>query len=88
MRIQAIEYIIKTPGVVGGSARIDGKRLPVYHIIEALVHDGMPPEEYITHQDITLAQVHAALAYYYDNKAEIEAEIALTRQIVDKSSSE
>jgi len=29
----------------------------------------------VTHQDITLAQVYAALAYYYDHKAEIEKDI-------------
>jgi len=28
------------------------------------------------HPTITRAQVHAALAYYYDHRAEIEAEVA------------
>jgi hypothetical protein len=37
----------------------------------------MTPEEIVaTYPTITLAQVHAALAYFYDHRAEIEAEMA------------
>ena len=37
---------------------------------------GLPPEEMRTHyssRPLTLAEVHAALTYYYDHKAEIDA---------------
>ena len=37
----------------------------------------MTPEEIVaTYPTITRAQVHAALAYFYDHRAEIEAEMA------------
>jgi Protein of unknown function (DUF433) len=38
---------------------------------------GMNPDEIVSaHPSITLAQVYAALAYYFDHKADIDADIA------------
>ena len=37
---------------------------------------GLGPEELVRHYPyLKLAEVHAAMAYYYDNQAEIDAEI-------------
>jgi uncharacterized protein (DUF433 family) len=68
--------IVRTPGVCGGRPRIDGHRITVEHV--AVWHEqmGMMPAEIVaTHPTITLAQVHAALAYYYDHKQDIDADI-------------
>ncbi len=53
-------------------------RYKVSHIIVERTALGMTPEEIVAaHPDVlTLAQVHAALAYYYDNKAAMDGEIA------------
>ena len=69
-------HVAKTPGVCGGKARVEGTRIRVHDV--AFLHkegasDGRVREEY---PDLTPAQVHAALAYYYDNREEIDAELA------------
>jgi uncharacterized protein (DUF433 family) len=71
-------YIVKTPGVRGGKARIDGTRICVVDLVY-LLKRGLTPDDMRSHhsdRQLTLAEVHSALAYYYDNAAEIEAEIA------------
>jgi uncharacterized protein (DUF433 family) len=71
-------HIAKTPGVRGGSACIDGTRISVRDIVR-LHKWGMMPEEmreYYSDRPLTLAEVHAALAYYYDHSDEIEDELA------------
>ncbi|MBI4625138.1 MAG: DUF433 domain-containing protein [Verrucomicrobia bacterium] len=68
--------ITRTPGVCGGRPRISGtgvsvRRIAVWHKL------GLAPEEIadrIGH--LSLAQVHAALAYYHANRDAIEAELA------------
>jgi len=46
---------------------------------------GMTPTEIVaTYPTITLAQVHAALAYYYDHRDDIQAEIEEERLFVEE----
>jgi uncharacterized protein (DUF433 family) len=71
-------HIEKKPGVRGGKACIEGTRICVKDIVH-LLNWGMKPEEmreYYSDRPLTLAEVHAALAYYYDHRDEIEAELA------------
>ena len=78
-------YIVKTPGTCGGKPRIDGTRIRVQDV--AIEHDsqGLSPEEICReHPGLTLAQVHAALAYFYDHLDEIHAEIAADRQFAEE----
>jgi uncharacterized protein (DUF433 family) len=78
--VLSIDYIVKTPNVCGGRARIDGTRLTVELLITQL-QSGATIDELIDgydHIPLTRAQIHAALAYYYDNQAEIDGEIAAT----------
>lgn len=67
-------HITKDPGIRGGKACVDGTRIAVMDIVE-LQREGKRPEEMLNifAASLTLAQVHAALAYYYDNADEIEA---------------
>ena len=70
-------YIVQTPRCLGGKPRIDGRRISVQHI--AIDHEelGMSPQEICdAYEGLTLAEVHAALAYYYDHREEIRAAIA------------
>jgi uncharacterized protein (DUF433 family) len=76
--------IVRTPGTCGGKPRIDGHRIKVEHI--AICHErmGMSPDEIVSaHPTITLAQVHAALAYYFGHKEEIDADIEEGRRFVE-----
>jgi uncharacterized protein (DUF433 family) len=66
-------YIVKTPGTCGGRPRIEGTRIAVDMIAEWIVHLRQSPEEVKhSHPHLTLAQIHSALAYYYDHSEEIE----------------
>ena len=69
------QHITKTPGVCGGRACIAGHRIRVMDVVVCHEMRGMSPEEVVCHfPGITLADVHAALAYFFDNRVEIEAE--------------
>ncbi len=71
----AYPHVTATPGVRGGRPCIDGTRITVMDLVK-LQRMGAPPEEMRTHyssRPLTLAEVHAALTYYYDHKAEIDA---------------
>ena len=68
--------IVSTPGICGGRPRIDGHRITVEDV--AVWHErmGLSPDEIVSaHPSITLSDVHAALAYYYENRAQIDADI-------------
>lgn len=68
------EHITKTPGVCGGKACIAGHRIRVMDIVAQHHHWMRSPDEIVDiYPGITLADVYAALAYYFDNKDEIEA---------------
>jgi len=68
--------ITRSPDIKGGSPRVAGtgvtvKRIAGWHSL------GMTPKEIASeYGHLTLAQVHAALAYYYANRAEIDADLA------------
>ena len=73
---QIKSHIEITPGVCGGKPRIAGHRIRVQDIVIDYEHWGMSPEEIVEQlPTITLADVHAALTYYYDNKDEIRQQI-------------
>ena len=61
----SVNYIVKTPGVCGGKARIDGHRIRVQDVVIWHEEQGQSPEEIISHfPQLTLAKVDAALSYY------------------------
>ncbi len=68
-------YIVRTPDVLGGEARIDGHRIRVRDIVAARDLGASTPEEIVAnaYPSLTLAQVYSALAYYEDHRAEVDA---------------
>lgn len=79
------EHIGVRPGYCGGKPHILGHRIKVEHV--AIWHEkmGMSPAEIVEHYPtITLSDVHAALAYYYDHRDEIEADIREGDEFVEK----
>jgi len=67
--------ITRTPGVRGGRPCIAGTGVSVMRIA-GWYKQGWIAEEIARRLDLTLAQVHAALAYYHANQGEIEADLA------------
>jgi len=69
-------HIEATPGIAGGKPRIAGHRITVQDV--AIWHErmGKSVDEIATEYDLTLADVYAALAYYFENREEIDRTIA------------
>jgi uncharacterized protein (DUF433 family) len=83
------EHIQITPGVCGGKPRIAGHRIRVQDIVIWYEHLNMSPDEIIYHYpSITLADVHAALAYYYDHLEEIRQQIRESEAFVAQMAAE
>ncbi len=71
--------IVRKPGICGGRP----------HNIAIDSNAGMKPEEIVAKRpQLTLAQVYAALAYYYANKEKIDAEIAAEVEEFDRLEAE
>jgi len=68
-----------------GVAWIDDTNTKVIEVALDMIAHGWSPEEiHFQHPHISLAQVHAALGYYYDHQAEIDAHIHRTAQEVKR----
>ena len=66
-------HIVKIDGVCGGQAIIEGTRIAVWHIVGYYYKVGLSVDEILMDWDyLTPAQVFSALAYYHDNKDEID----------------
>ena len=70
------QHIEITPGIAGGKPRIAGHRITVQNI--AIWHErmGMSADEIAAEYELTLGDVYAALAYYFDHREEIDRQIA------------
>jgi uncharacterized protein (DUF433 family) len=74
-------HIVKTPGVCGGRACIAGHRIRVADVVVWHEQRGYCPEEIVAmFPGITLADVYAALTYYFDNRREIEADLQASEE--------
>jgi uncharacterized protein (DUF433 family) len=73
-------HVAKTAGVCGGRARVEGTRIRVHNVV-SLHKEGASDEKIReAYPALTPAQIHAALAYYYDNSEEIDAELGEDEQ--------
>lgn len=68
----AIPHIEIEPAHRGGRPRIAGTRLAVGDVVLMHLRLGMPAAEIAGRYDVPLAAVHAALAYYFDHREEID----------------
>ena len=77
-------FIVPTPKIRGGRPHIAGTGVTVRRIV-GWYKLGLTAEEIaaeISH--LTLAQVHAALAYYHANQEEIEQDIAEEEAVAEQ----
>jgi len=69
-------HIARFTGILRDRPVIRGTRVPVWQIANAIINLGETVENYqADHPTLTLAQIHAALSYYFDHQTEIDAEI-------------
>lgn len=73
VRKTSYPHIAKIDGVCGGAAIIEGTRIAVWHVVDYFYKINMSIEEIVADWDyLKPAQVFSALAYYHDNKDEID----------------
>ena len=73
--VQSINLITTNPKVRNGRPCIEGTTLEVSTIAIAKIIHGQSPDEIASDYRLTLAQVYAALAYYYDHKTEMDTSL-------------
>ena len=69
-------FIVQTPGTCGGRPRIAGTRITVRNIVIWIEMEWTPEKIVSEYGHLSLAQVHAALAYYYANREVLDAAFA------------
>jgi len=81
---ESYRYIVRSPGVRSGHARVEGTRVGVHDVI-GLLQNGETIDTLITNcfPNLTKAQVYECLAYYEDHKGEIDLLVA--RQMAQAS---
>jgi len=79
-------YIEKTPGVLGGKPRIAGKRIGVATLVDLHLRQDTPIDEIVERLPVTPSEIHAAMAYYYDHQAEIDAILAEEDALIEAAS--
>lgn len=84
MRTRSLDdRITVTPGVRSGKPRIAGRRITVSDV--AIWHErlGMSADEIADSYDLELADIHAALAYYFTHRALIDESIREAQAFAD-----
>lgn len=75
------QHIAKVQGVCGGKACIKGHRIRVMDIVAWHEMRGFSADEIVAmFPGITLSDVHAALAYYFDHRPEIDDDFQHDKQ--------
>lgn len=82
--VLSIDLISKNPSIRGGRACLAGTGLRVIDIVMASIFHSRTPGEIAVDYGITLAQTHAALAYYYVHKPELDEDIRQQMILADE----
>ncbi len=73
--MEPTKHIDITPGVCSGRPRVAGTRIRVENVVR-WTEEGMLPDEIVaSYPQLTPADVHAALTFYFDNRDEIEKQM-------------
>lgn len=78
------QHIEITPGVAGSKPRIAGHRITIHDIVVWHERLGRSVDEIATEYDLTLADVHAALAYYFDHREEIDGQMEQSQAFAEE----
>ncbi len=72
MGTDIIQHIVVSPDVAGGKPCIAGHRSTVQNIVIWHERVDLSADEIASHDELSLADVYAALTYYYDHRQEID----------------
>lgn len=83
------QHIVVTPGTCGGKPRVAGTRIRVQDIVIWHERQGRSPEQIVaSYPHLSLADVYAALAYYFDHCDEIKRQMKEGEEFVERLKSE
>ena len=71
--ILTIDTIISDQDIKGGQPIIAGTQVRVSDMAASHLYRGLTPDELAVNYRLTLGQVYAALAYYYQHQANIDS---------------
>jgi uncharacterized protein (DUF433 family) len=81
----AIDHIIYKPGVCGGKPCIAGTRIRVQDIFVWHELQGQSADEIVSQfPHLTMADVYAALTYYWDHRDEIQQQMSEETALVER----
>jgi uncharacterized protein (DUF433 family) len=63
--------IVRTEGTLGGDPRIAGTRIGVLDVYELVGQGGHSPVDVADQLEVSLGEIHSALAYYYEHPEEM-----------------
>lgn len=69
------KHIEIAPGIAGGQPRIAGHRITVQNIVVWHERQGKSADEIAAEYDLSLGDVYAALAYYFDHREAVDQAI-------------
>lgn len=85
MSTAEIRHIESTPGVCGGKPRIAGTRIRVQDIyVWHELSDRSAEEIVASYPQLSLADVYAALAYYWDHRDEIQQQMKAEEEFIEE----
>ena len=68
-----------------GVAWLTGANVKVIEVVlDKLAYGWSPEETHLQHPGLSLAQIHAALSYYYENRTRVDAEIEQQRREAER----
>jgi len=73
-------YVTAVEGVAGGKPIIVGTRTPVRSVVAYQQMGDSPEEIQARLPHLSLAQIHDALSFYYDNQRDIDADLEANRE--------
>lgn len=81
--MEPTKHIEITPDVCSGRPRVAGTRIRVENVVR-WTEQGMLPDDIVaSYPQLTPADVHAALAFYFVNREDIDAQIREDEQFVE-----
>lgn len=69
-------FIVRSPAVRSGHARVDGTRIGVHDVVGLIVNGASVEDVCRSFPDLKRSQIYECLAYYEDHRAEIDDLVA------------
>ena len=86
--VHSIDTIVSDPAVRGGQPVIAGTSIRVSDLVASHVYRELSADDLATNFNLDLGQVYAALAYYFQHKAAVDAQMRADAAEADRRLSE